>query len=135
LVGLRVVEAADGEAAVRRVRDQDFDVVITDLRMPGSSGLDLLREVRGLPDPPEVVVLTAHGSVTTAVEAIKAGAFDFLEKPLDRDRTLITVRNAVHQASLLSRVAQSGESFLTESKIMREVLDEARRRAATPPRR
>jgi len=141
MVGHRVEEAADGEAAVRRVRDQDFDVVITDLRMPGSSGLDLLREVRGLPDPPEVVVLTAHGSVTTAVEAIKAGAFDFLEKPVPGPETLrIVVERALERRRLARDVERlragqrprEGEAEVVAADAStRALLDRLRRVAAS----
>jgi DNA-binding NtrC family response regulator len=85
--GHEVVTEADGESALARVKSSPrgtFDVVISDLRMPGMDGMQLLRalveEDPGLP----VIILTAHGSVDTAVEAVKAGAFDFLEKPFDR---------------------------------------------------
>jgi two-component system, NtrC family, response regulator AtoC len=85
--GHEVVTEADGESGLARVKSSPrgtFDVVISDLRMPGMDGMQLLRalveEDPGLP----VIILTAHGSVDTAVEAVKAGAFDFLEKPFDR---------------------------------------------------
>ncbi|HOU52604.1 MAG TPA: sigma-54 dependent transcriptional regulator [Myxococcota bacterium] len=99
--GHRVEEAGEAATALERVRGQDVDVVITDLKMPGRSGLDLLRDVRALADPPEVVVLTAHGTVSAAVEAIKAGAFDFLEKPVPGPEALrIVVERALERRRL-----------------------------------
>ena len=87
--GHEVVTEGDGESALARVKSMPrgtFDVVISDLRMPGMDGMQLLRalveEDPGLP----VVILTAHGTVDTAVEAVKSGAFDFIEKPFDRDQ-------------------------------------------------
>ncbi|PRP90070.1 Transcriptional regulatory protein ZraR [Enhygromyxa salina] len=87
--GHEVVTEADGESGLARVKSSPrgtFDVVISDLRMPGMDGMQLLRalveEDSGLP----VIILTAHGTVDTAVEAVKGGAFDFLEKPFDRDQ-------------------------------------------------
>jgi DNA-binding NtrC family response regulator len=96
--GYEVLAEADGKSALARVRGapaDTFDIVITDLRMPGMDGLELLRvltrEEPGLP----VVVLTAHGTVDTAVEAVKLGALDFMEKPFDRDQINQVVTKAV----------------------------------------
>lgn len=87
--GHEVVTEADGESGLARIKSSPrgtFDVVVSDLRMPGMDGMQLLRalveEDPGLP----VIILTAHGTVDTAVEAVKGGAFDFLEKPFDRDQ-------------------------------------------------
>ncbi len=88
-LGYEVLPENDGEAALARVRSapaDTFDAVITDLRMPRMDGMSLLKHlVREEPALP-VIILTAHGSLDTAVEAVKAGAFDFLEKPFDRDQ-------------------------------------------------
>jgi two-component system response regulator FlrC len=80
--GHRVEQAADGEAALARLRAEAFDLVMTDLKMPGMSGLELLE--RALAEQPELqaIVLTAHGNVETAVAAMKLGAYDYVEKPL-----------------------------------------------------
>jgi two-component system, NtrC family, response regulator AtoC len=81
------------------VRSLDPDLVLTDLRMPGMDGLELLRRLRhGFPEIP-IVLLTAHGTIDTAVEAMRRGAFDFLKKPFDRVRVLETVRGALGQAA------------------------------------
>jgi DNA-binding NtrC family response regulator len=82
--GYAVTSAADGETALRLLDDQPpFDLVITDLKLPGASGLDVLRAARSRPTPPSVLVLTAYGTVAAAVEAMKLGAIDFVEKPLE----------------------------------------------------
>ncbi len=98
--GYRVAIAADAAAARRMVRRARPDLVITDVRMPGESGLDLLaglkQEYPGLP----VVVTTAHGTMETAIEAVARGAFDYLPKPLDLDRTLDLVKRALGEDTL-----------------------------------
>jgi two-component system response regulator AtoC len=80
--GHEVTQVADGEAALRAVHEEPFDVVLTDLRMPGTDGMTVVRTVRTEQPDVEVVVLTAFGDVATAVEAMKLGAFDYLQKPV-----------------------------------------------------
>jgi two-component system response regulator AtoC len=80
--GHEVTQVADGAAAVRAAREEPFDVVLTDLRMPGTDGMTVVRTVRTEQPDVEVIVLTAFGDVATAVEAMKLGAFDYLEKPV-----------------------------------------------------
>ena len=80
--GHEVTQVADGEAALRAARDEPFDVVLTDLRMPGTEGMTVVRTVRTEQPDVEVIVLTAFGDVATAVEAMKLGAFDYLQKPV-----------------------------------------------------
>ncbi|MES1164988.1 MAG: response regulator [Verrucomicrobiota bacterium] len=80
--GHEVTQAADGQAALARLAERAFHVVVTDLRMPGLDGLGLLGAIRREHAETEVVVLTAHGSIETAVQAMKDGAFDFLQKPI-----------------------------------------------------
>ncbi|MEI9938412.1 MAG: sigma-54 dependent transcriptional regulator [Pseudomonadota bacterium] len=80
--GHEVVQVPDGAAALRAAREEPFDVVLTDLRMPGTDGMTVVRTVRTEQPDVEVIVLTAFGDVATAVEAMKLGAFDYLQKPL-----------------------------------------------------
>ncbi len=100
-LGYDVHAEEDGEAALERLRalpPGTFDAVVSDLRMPRMDGMSLLREIsRDFPRMP-VVILTAHGSVDTAVEAVKAGAFDFLEKPFDREQIRLVLAKAVGQS-------------------------------------
>ena len=80
--GHEVTQVADGAAALLAVREEPFDVVLTDLRMPGTDGMTVVRTVRTQQADVEVIVLTAFGDVATAVEAMKLGAFDYVEKPV-----------------------------------------------------
>ncbi len=98
--GLDVVAVDSGEAALARIRAGTFDLVVTDLRMPGMDGLALLRMIQREPRPPRVVVITAHGTERVAVEAIKAGAWDYFAKPFDVDALLAVVERAAEAARL-----------------------------------
>jgi len=96
--GYRTARASSGEEALQLVRSQDPDLVLTDLKMSGMDGLDLLRHLRAdFPEIP-VVLLTAHGTVETAVEAMKRGAHDFLTKPFDKQRVLEIMGKALGEA-------------------------------------
>ncbi|NIL99420.1 MAG: response regulator [Acidobacteria bacterium] len=96
--GWSTTRAESGEQALDLVRAQDPDLVITDLKMPGMDGMELLSRIRAsFPEIP-VVMLTAHGTVTNAVEAMKRGAHDFITKPFDRDDVLALVNKALGQA-------------------------------------
>src|SRR5215471_16255905 len=95
--GHEVVQAASGIEAIDRLAD--VDVVITDLRMPGADGMEVLRTAaKNHPHVP-VIMITAYGSVGQAVEAIKAGAFDYIEKPFEQDSIRVIVDKAIGQAS------------------------------------
>ena len=103
--GYEVHTAEDGEAALAFLRQHHVDLVITDLRMPKLGGMDLLRSaLREQPDLP-VIILTAHGTVDTAVEALKTGAFDYISKPFDKDEVRLIVDKALKTRALASRDA------------------------------
>jgi DNA-binding NtrC family response regulator len=92
--------AENGLKGLRLLRNENFDLVITDLKLPGKNGLELFRETREDPNPPGFIFLTAFGSVTQAVAAMKAGAVDFLTKPLDDPETLLVlVRRVIESQS------------------------------------
>jgi DNA-binding NtrC family response regulator len=93
--GYEVTTASSGEAALKFVADRHFDLVLTDYLMGGMSGLDLLRELTNLDKSTMVVLISAHGTVDTAVDAMRLGAFDYLQKPYDREKLLDTVSRAV----------------------------------------
>lgn len=99
--GYTVDEAPDGTAAIQKVRARRYLLVITDLKMPGASGLDVLRETKQADATIPVILLTAFGSVEEAVAAMKDGAFDFLQKPVDLDHLKLLVQRAARQQELL----------------------------------
>ena len=93
--------AATGEEGLELLRNNGFDLVFLDVKMPGLDGIEVLQEVARIHPGMPVVMISGHGNIDTAVDAIKKGAFDFLEKPLDLNRILVTVRNATDKAKLL----------------------------------
>jgi DNA-binding NtrC family response regulator len=99
--GYAVDEAPDGSAAIQKVRARRYLLVITDLKMPGASGLDVLRETKQADSTIPVILLTAFGSVEEAVTAMKEGAFDFLQKPVDLDHLKLLVQRAARQQEML----------------------------------
>jgi two-component system NtrC family response regulator len=100
-LGAEVVEAGDGEAALSSVRSGSPDLVITDFRMPGMDGRELLHQVKACNPDVEVVVVTAYGTVADAVACLKDGAADYLVKPLDLDEVELVVRRAVERRHLV----------------------------------
>src|SRR5712692_9226248 len=98
--GFAVEEAAVGKRAMELLALSRFDVVLTDLMMPGMSGEELLAKVRGVYPGSQVVVLTAHGTIDSAVQAMKTGAFYYLTKPTDRETLVMTVAKAAELANL-----------------------------------
>jgi len=130
--GYGVVHADSGREAMLLLRSEPVDLVLTDLKMPGMSGLDLLKAARKLDPELEVVVMTAYGTVETAVEAMKEGAYDFVSKPLRRVELVTAVRQAlekrqlqVENRHLRERLAAVGEGeMIGRSEAMRLLLDE-----------
>jgi two-component system nitrogen regulation response regulator NtrX len=98
--GNDVTLAATGEEGVKLIEREAPDLVFLDIKMPGMDGLEVLQKVRQFVDATPIVVISGHADITTAVEATRLGAFDFIEKPLERERVLVTVRNAVDSRRL-----------------------------------
>src|SRR3982075_3026347 len=98
--GYSASSAESGEACLERLRKGAFDVVLLDIWLPGIDGLETLERIRQLDNPPEVIMISGHGTIETAVRATKLGAYDFLEKPLSLDKTLILVKNAIESKKL-----------------------------------
>src|SRR6185436_8617411 len=99
-----VTTSATATEALELVRDADYDVVLLDIWLPDRDGLETLGEIRRLENTsiPEVVIISGHGTIESAVRATKLGAYDFLEKPLSLERTLILVKNAIESKRLRS---------------------------------
>ena len=106
-----VVEAQDGAEGLQKIRDEEFDLVLCDIKMPILDGLDVLEQVKQLERVPQFIMISAHGTIETAVEATKKGAFDFIPKPPDLNRLLLTVRNALEKKHLV-----------TETKVLKKKL-------------
>ena len=116
--GLNVLAATDGNAGLDLLRKHRVGVLLTDLMMPRTTGMDLLRAAKTIAPETEVVLMTAYGTVETAVDAMKEGAYDFVTKPLKRAHVVRIVRNALEKQSLL-----------VENRSLKAQLAEKRRRA------
>ncbi len=122
---------ADGQGALTALREQVFDVALLDLSMPGLDGLEVLEAVAGDPTRPQVIFVSGRGTVETATRAMKLGAFDFLEKPVDRDRLVTVVWKAARVKRVLSRTERleavvtrdvGSVHFVTEDQRVQELL-------------
>ena len=128
----RVLHAESGREAMQRLREERVDVVLTDLKMPGMTGIDLLKAARKVDPDLEVVVMTAYGTVESAVEAMKEGAYDFVSKPLSRVEIVTSLRKALEKRglklenrSLREQLAAIGDGeMIGRSDAMRSLLDE-----------
>jgi two-component system, NtrC family, response regulator HydG len=137
--GYAVAHAATGRDALEVIRAQPIDVVLTDLKMPGMSGIDLLKAARKVDPDVEVVVMTAYGTVETAVEAMKEGAYDFVAKPLKRLELVTALRKAMEKRSLQAENRRLREQLgaigegevIGRSQVMRALLDELEQVAAS----
>jgi len=119
--GYKLDEAGDGEEGLKKFREKNYDVVLCDIKMPKVDGLDFLQKAVEInPDIP-VIMISGHGNIETAVEAVKKGAYDFIQKPPDLNRLLITIRNAqernslVNEAKTLKRKAFKAQEMIGES--------------------
>jgi len=102
--GYEVTPASDGQEGISFFSPETVDVVITDVKMPGLSGIEVLRRVKKLALEVPVLVITAFGNVETAVEAMKEGAYDFIGKPFHRDQLLLSVGKALERRRLTEEV-------------------------------
>ncbi|MDO9553224.1 sigma-54 dependent transcriptional regulator [Rhodonellum sp.] len=98
----QIFEAQDGEQGLKMIQEEEFDLVLCDIKMPKMDGIDVLDQVALLEKQPQFIMISAHGSIETAVEATKKGAFDFISKPPDLNRLLLAVRNALDKKNLVS---------------------------------
>jgi DNA-binding NtrC family response regulator len=134
--GYQVTAVASGEEALRMFEEDSYEVVLTDLMMPGMSGIDLLEQIRRINPEAEVILLTAHGTVDSAVEAMRKGAFHYLSKPFKLDEVRVYVQKAVEESrnqkelmGLRREVRQRFEfsNIIGKSKSMQEVFELIRR--------
>ncbi|MCA9548491.1 MAG: sigma-54-dependent Fis family transcriptional regulator [Myxococcales bacterium] len=135
LAGHRVHREESGSGALTALDNQAFDLVITDLMLPGASGLEVLKAARGKVPAPDVIVMTAYGSTESAVEAMKAGAADYLTKPFTMDELRLRVARVVDHRQQRLRNARLVESLtpplVAKSPAMAQVVAQARQVAVT----
>ena len=127
--------AANAEEAFNQMDSQEFDVILTDLRMPGKSGLKVIDKALALPNKPAVIMMTAYGSIDSAVEAMKRGAVDFLTKPVNIERLEVLIQRALKTRTLEVEVKQLNErldekfnvdGIVGHSGRLKEVIDRVR---------
>jgi len=104
--GFTVEEAADGAEAVAKIKDNNYDCILCDIKMPKMDGIEVLEIAKQEKPETPFIVISGHGNLETAVEAVKKGAFDYISKPPDLNRLLITIRNAMDKKSLVAETKQ-----------------------------
>jgi two-component system nitrogen regulation response regulator NtrX len=135
--GYECLLAATGPEGLAIAERENPDLVFLDIKMPAMDGIEVLERLRARPDAPPIVMISGHATVTTAVEATKKGAFDFIEKPLASDRVLLTVRHAVDQRRLrdenvtLRRAAEARHEMVGDSPALERVREAIGRAAPT----
>jgi two-component system nitrogen regulation response regulator NtrX len=135
--GYRVEEARSGQDALDKAARIDYDAILLDIKMPVLDGIEVLENLKQQHVPAPVIMVSGHADVHTAVECTKRGAFDFLEKPLNRDKLLLTVRNAVRVQKLveenieLKERAEREYQVVGDSQVMRDLKSQIERAAPT----
>jgi DNA-binding NtrC family response regulator len=124
--GFKVVQAASGREAIEKMERQVFDLVVTDMKMPGGDGMDVLRRAHNASENTPVIIMTAFGTVEGAVEAIKQGAYDYIQKPFSIDELEVKIQRALEHRRLLQKVNYLGSApgaggIVGESGIMKEI--------------
>ncbi len=137
LEGYSVDAAENGITGLEFVRSKDYDIILCDIKMPEMDGLEVLKKIMEIKPETTVVMISGHGNIDTAVESIKLGAYDFIVKPLDLNRLLITIRNAgdkstlVKETKILKQKAFKQYEIIGESPQIKKVLETADRVAPT----
>ncbi len=138
--GYEVKAAAGAAAGLEIARAERFDLVVTDLRMPEMDGFDLIRGVMALPEPPHVVMITAFGSIETAIRAVKLGAYDYITKPFEIEELLLVADKALGERGLRAKVARLQReveatyglgNIIAKSQAMRDVVSLVQRIAGS----
>ena len=139
--GYETYSAASGEEALKLVKAYEPDIVLTDLKMGKMDGIELLEKLKALKPPPTVILMTAFGTVDSAVDAMKKGAFDYLTKPLDKEVVLLAIRRALERKELLQRNLElrkalndmfSIQGIIGHSKAIKDIVHIVRKVADSP---
>src|SRR5580693_6034839 len=118
--GYAALQAESGESCLETLRKHAFDVVLLDVWLPGIDGLATLEKIRELDNAPEVIMISGHGTIETAVRATKLGAYDFLEKPLSIDKTLILIKHAIDAKRMRAENRDLKKQLVPKSVIVGE---------------
>ena len=137
--GFEVDVAEDGAIAVQMVEKEKYNIIFCDIKMPNMDGMEVLDKLNAMGVESAVVMISGHGDIETAVECIKKGAFDFIQKPLDLNRILITIKNATEKVSLVkeTRILKKkvyGQRMVGDSPAMAMIKDMIAKVAATDAR-
>ena len=138
--GYKIDEAADGEEGLKRFSEKTFDLVLCDIKMPKLDGIEFLEKAREINADIPIIMISGHGNIDTAVEAVKKGAFDYISKPPDLNRLLITLRNATDKQSLvtetkvLKRKVGKVQEMVGESSAIQKIKDTIEKVAPTDAR-
>ena len=136
----KVDVAADGEEGLDQFKNNKYDLVLLDIKMPKKDGIEVLEDIYGVATDVPVIMISGHGNIDTAVESIKKGAYDFIEKPLDLNRLLVTIRNAMDRSLLitetktLKRKVSKTYDIIGESEPIQKVKDMIEKVAPTDAR-
>ena len=130
--GYKASVADSGEACLDMLRRRVFDVVLLDIWLPGIDGLETLQKIRELENAPEVIMISGHGTIETAVRATKLGAYDFLEKPLSIDKTLILIKNAIDAKRLQQENRDLKKQLMPRSVIVGDSIPDESAAPADP---
>ncbi|MBC7554812.1 MAG: sigma-54-dependent Fis family transcriptional regulator [Taibaiella sp.] len=138
--GFTVDEAADGEEGIKKIKENSYDCILCDIKMPKKDGIEVLQIAKAeKPDTP-FIVISGHGNIETAVDAVKKGAYDYISKPPDLNRLLITLRNAMEKKSLVTETRQlrkriaRGSEMIGESESMKRIQETIEKVAPTDAR-
>jgi two-component system, NtrC family, nitrogen regulation response regulator NtrX len=138
--GYKIDDAENGEDALRKLKEKNYDVVLCDIKMPKVDGIEFLERSKEInPDVP-IIMISGHGTIETAVEAVKKGAFDYVAKPPDLNRLLITIRNALDRQSLvtetkvLKRKVSRVQEMIGDSDALKKIKDTIDKVAPTDAR-
>ncbi len=132
--------AEDGNKGIEKVQNAEYDIILCDIKMPGMDGIEVLERLNILAADTPVVMISGHGNIDTAVDSIKKGAFDYIEKPLDLNRLLITIRNGMDKSNLvtetkiLKKKVNKKYQIIGESKAITSIIEMADRVAPTDAR-
>ena len=138
--GYKIEEAADGEEGLKKFKEKNYDLVLCDIKMPKLDGIEFLQKAGEINADVPVIMISGHGNIETAVEAVKKGAYDYISKPPDLNRLLITIRNAMDKSSLvtetkvLKRKVSRVQEMIGESAPIKKIKETIEKVAPTDAR-